>query len=134
MKSKNFELSEMLKIWEAPPGCPAPIFPIVYMEIQKAEECRGFIRVEHLVGDVDIVGYPQRGDDIIIDSTGNMIKLGFDGFVVPQFLIKQLSIEELKENLMPSLTYTDDSELLSEIFNDLSVESIINIVANRFSW
>ncbi len=124
----------MVKVWENPSGCPSPIFPIIYMEIPKVKECRGFIRLENLVGDFDFVGYSLKGDDILIDSTGKMIKLDYQEFVIPFFFVKQFSLDELKQNLMQLLTYLNDPEFIEEILTTLSIEAIVNKIATRFSW
>ena len=65
-------LEEVVLAWKHPKFCPPPQFPIIYLECENAFECRGFLEIEHLAGDVDFSGYPLRGSDLVIDSLGNM--------------------------------------------------------------
>ena len=134
MQNKKNTHEEMKSIWKNPSNCPSPIFPVIYLETPEAEECRGFIHLENLVGDFDFVGYSLRGEDILIDSVGKMIKLGFKEFVIPQLFIRQLSANELKKQLKPALDCINDPAFCHEILTTMTVEEVVKKIANRFSW
>ncbi|THU40039.1 hypothetical protein FAM09_09135 [Niastella caeni] len=121
-------------MWNLPPNCPAPVFPLIYYEWLKGVECRGFIRLEHLIGDIDFVGYPLENDDILIDSLGRVFDLKFDEFVFPNSVIATWSEDELKQNIIPALNYNGNAEFEKQVLNEKNVADIISKMATFFTW
>ena len=120
--------------WENPPSCFAPLFPIIFFEILGANECRGFLELVNLTGDVDFVRYPLVAEEFIIDSEGNLFSLMYDKIVYPMKFVKKLSKNNLIDLVTPSVIYCDELKLLYEIKNESSIKLIVEKLANRFTW
>ncbi len=104
------------------------------MECLKAEECRGFLKLEDVIWDIDFVGYPLSGEDILIDTLGRVFDLKFDEFLYPNAVIAIMSEEELKRNIIPSLKYSGNTEFEKEVLNEKNLTGIISKMATFFSW
>ncbi|MBC7920962.1 MAG: hypothetical protein H7Z75_07690 [Ferruginibacter sp.] len=134
----NFEESKAF--WLTPPHTASPTFPVLYFECSYAVEGRGFLKLDHLVGDIDFSGYKQEKESIIIDVEGKVFSLGFKefkypiGIVFPNFIVKQLTGQELREYLFPSLKYLNDDNLTTFVLNEVDVRSIVEKVACAYSW
>jgi hypothetical protein len=107
---------------------------VLYFEIIKAEECRGFLELEHVVGDIDFVGYPLGDHDIIVDSLGRVFDLKFGEMIYPHSIIATWLEHEIKECIVPSLKYAGNEQLTNEILNEKNVTAIIQKMATHFAW
>jgi hypothetical protein len=131
-KYKNFE--DVVAIWNRPPRCPSPVFPVLHFEIIEAQECRGAIQLEHLIGDIDFVGYKLDDNEILVDSLGRVFDTMFDEIVIPNSIIATWSETELKENLMPALQIEGNEHLTNDILNEKEVAAIVRKAATYFAW
>jgi hypothetical protein len=127
-------IQEANEFWERPKFCPAPSFPIILFEISGAKECRGFLNLLNLTGDVDFVRYPLVADEFIIDSNGGLFILAFDKIVFPLKLIEKLTKQKLLDLVSPCIIFSKDFELLQDVITDNSIETIINKIAIKFTW
>jgi hypothetical protein len=85
MARKYRTFDDAVAIWQS--RYPAPVFPVLYFEIIRAEECRGFLQLEHAVGDIDFVCYSSGDHDIILDSLGRVFDLKFGEILYPNSVI-----------------------------------------------
>ena len=113
---------------------PTPVFPVLYFEVIKAEECRGFLELQHAVGDIDFVGYPLEGHDIIVDSLGKVFDLKFDEMLYPNSIIATWSESEIKENVMTVLKFESNKQFVNEILNEKDVTAIVKKMATHYAW
>ena len=128
-------LNEVIQNWEDPINSVPPLFPVVYFEILKAQDCRGFIELLHLAGDWDFSGYPIGDEDIIIDSRGRVFSLGFDRFVFPNEILFKIQEKKVLDYFLPAICASGDIEFLKEIISiPRKIETIVDKVARRFSW
>ena len=134
MKAQYQNSDAITARWNYPPNCRGPVFPVIYLECLKAAECRGFLRLKHLIGDIDFVGYPLQGGEILIDSSGRVMDLAFDDFLYPNSVIATWSEKELKENIGPALKYSGNAELESRVLNEENVGVIVERMAEFFAW
>ena len=131
-KYKNIE--DVARAWQYPPRCPAPVFPVLYFEIVNAEECRGFLQLEHLIGDIDFVGYPLRGRDVLVDSLGRVFDMKFDEVLFPNEIIATWSEYEIKENIVTTLKFANNGQFANEVMNEKDVTAIVEKMATFFAW
>ena len=129
-----FVLEDVILAWKYPANCNPPKFPIVYFEVEKAEECRGFLELTHLVGDPDFSGYPLHGEDIIIDSNGYVYKLGFNRYVFPEKELFKLTEQTILDYFLPAIYASKDINFFKKNMAQKEVENIVTKVAERFSW
>ena len=134
MKAKYKNPDVIVTMWNIPPNCPAPVFPLIYMECLMAGECRGFLKLEDVIWDIDFVGYPLRGEDILIDTLGRVFDLKFDEFLYPNSVIATWSEDELKQHIIPALGYCGNKEFEKEVLNEIKVGDIILKMSTFFSW
>lgn len=132
MARKYRTIDDAVAIWQS--RFPAPVFPVLYFEIIKAEECRGFLQLEHAVGDIDFVGYPLGDHDIIVDSLGRVFDLKFDEMLYPNSVISTWSVDDIKGNIMPTLKYAGNDQLTNEVLNEKNVAAIVEKMATFFAW
>jgi hypothetical protein len=133
MENQDRSLETIARKWNNPPKCPAPVFPVLYFECIGAQECRGFIHLTNLIGDVDFAGYPLRARDILIDSLGRVMDCAFDKFLYPNSIIATWSVSEIKQNILPALKYSGNVEFEREILNDENVGNIVAKMALLYS-
>ena len=134
MENQDRSLESIARKWNNPPQCPAPIFPVLYFESIKAQECRGGLHLENLIGDVDFAGYPLRGGDILIDSLGRVMDFAFDKFLYPNSIIATWPVNEIKQNILSALKYSGNVEFEREILDEENVGYIVKKMALFFSW
>lgn len=127
-------LEEANFFWKTPRFCPPPLFPILFFEIKMARECRGFIKLEYLTGDIDFVRYPLVAEEFIIDSEGKLFDLGYEKIVFPKQLTEVLSKAKLLDLVRPSILFSNDLKLLKEVEEENRIDIIIYILANKFTW
>ena len=124
--------------WQNPPNCPPPVFPIIYAETLQTFEWIGWLKVEHVVGDVDFSGYPpsrgENAEDVIIDSEGKVFSLTFNNCLFPDLMIDKFSPKKLKEVIFPALTFGNHTKLIEEITSLNDTAQIIRIVAEKLSY
>lgn len=111
-----------------------PQFPIVYFECIGALECRGFLDLQDVIGDIDFSGYSGRGEDIIIDSKCRVYSLGFKSYIYPQRLIDKITKKDFARFLFPMLVFQNRKDLIEFIKHEDSCESIIMKMAIEFAW
>lgn len=131
-KYKNFD--DVARVWNYPPYCPSLVFPVLHFEIIKAQECRGALQLEHLIGDIDFVGYRLGDNEILVDSLGRVFDTRFDEIVIPNSIIATWSEHVLKENIKPALDCAGNEQLTNEILNEKNVAVIVEKMATFFAW
>ena len=134
MKAKYQNADAIISMWNYPPNCPAPVFPLIYFEWLKGVECRGFLQLQDITGDIDFVGYSLENDDILIDSLGRVFDLTFDEFIYPKSVITTWSEDELKQNIIPALEDCGNKDFAKEVLDGKEVGDIIMKMATFFSW
>jgi len=127
-------LEEVIFTWMHPTNIPPPHFPIIYLECRNAFECRGFLEIKQVAGDVDFSGYPLRGEDVIIDSLGRMFGLSFERFVFPNKLIGQLIIDDIFCELGNVIKLEKDQNFIKDIKDAKAISDLVKLVADHYTW
>lgn len=128
---------EYVKLWSTSLVTP-PEFPVIYLDILGAKEIRGFLLLNHLLGDIDFSAY--ENDGVIIDVRGYLYRLRFIrktkfvGILHPGEPDKKLTINEVRDAIRSALLFCKDQDLINVIDSSDDVSLIISTAAEKYSW
>ena len=65
---------------------------------------------------------------------GRVFDLKFDEMLYPNSVISTWSVDDIKENIMPTLMYAGNDQLTNEVLNEKKVAAIVEKMATFFAW
>ena len=110
------------------------MFPLLHFECVGHLQCRGFIVLQDLTGDIDFFGYRRVNEEIIEDSLGRVYNMKFDDVVHPDSIVAIWSENDIKQNIMPALKYAGNEQFANEVLNEKNVTVIVEKMATFFAW